>query len=229
MDRGVRVRINKKHWNQFLQGGDQKSLQDIPVLAGNPHHRLFSVELYHSPGAGRNTLILTGSHSKEKILRHLLLRHLLEIPTESERSLFTILGAISSDWWFHLTEFIHQNEILLRTTRSTRAFLSGLQFFKRFSMENPQRFLGSFSPRILIFRFWKSPRKKVTLPATMGVGYKDHGSLRSGTPIEIGSTLEEVGSLSRELEEFLEFLEFSSLHLHSSSTSERWQPRVQSI
>jgi hypothetical protein len=163
-------------------------------------------------------IFLVGSHSKEKILRHLLLRILLRTPSRAEKELLRTIAALSNNWWYSISEILlEENYQHMFTTRVKRAVLALMQLYPEFGMEDPVRTLGSYDPRIFFFRKWKSSRKKVIFPSTMGVGYKDKGSLRPATQIKVWESPGELGSPNPSLEEFLMSLGILLGTLQSSS------------
>jgi len=205
------MKISKTLWELFLWGGESELLQRVPVYTGIPCHRLATIQVTN-PRGGKNNLLLVGTHSKEKILRHLLLRLLLRTPTKLERELLKVLASFSNDWFFEISQFILKNELELREFNQRRSLLGQLALFPKLGLEEPRRILGSYSPRIFFFKKYVPPVKKVVIPSTMGVGYKDKGNLRPAIQINLESP-EEFSSSDPSLEEFLMFLEDLQKHL----------------
>lgn len=208
--------INALYWNLFLKGCEYPSLTRFPVYAGTPRFRLLTYICPTTPEGGRNILLLCGDHSKERILRHLLLRFFLETPSKPERELTRVLGAISSEWLFHLSEFILEYETQIGKSHRWNVLLRDCQTFPRLGLRNPKRILGSYRPRIRILRSWLPPKKRVILPSTMGVGYKDKGSLSPQGQLD-WTPVPGMESQDSSLDEFRAMLETHIIALQSYS------------
>jgi len=209
------IKASESIWNLFLRGKFQAFLQLPPVKTGGFRERLFSMETIPFTGV-RLKISILGTHNREKYLRYLVLKNLLGTLTVPEGDLLRILGAISSNWYLLLVDFLNKFRIQLKEDHQLRKwFLRFLEGIPELQMKEPQRILKSYTPQYRI-EVKRISRKKINFPSTMGVGYKDRGSLPKNPRIEIRGNFEETQNDSQ-LNVFQNMLETLSNLLLSQS------------
>jgi hypothetical protein len=166
------VIIPKKTFRKWLSG--YLTPAELPLLPRRSEKRTLLIQAPERvPGVG---IILTLSHSREKVKWHLLVKHILEGLNENERIVLILLTVGRNEEEYRFFKEILEFDFL-QTPMSVRiALLQKIADQVSAIRPNPTLCLTCWKPSLSFNRFWFE-KKRFPPVQYIGVGYKDKGSL----------------------------------------------------
>jgi hypothetical protein len=168
------MRVSRKNFQQ-LMAGSLTSLPTADSLSKGVGRKVLILEYppAHPPGLG---VILLSTHTKEKVLKHLLAKWAeVGFLRKSELLIGAILIAtfregpetLILDWM--ISHQIKNRLVRLQLWQQILPFVNHLP-------EDPLSYLNAFEPEILILKKWMD-RKRFPAKAYIGIGHKSSGTL----------------------------------------------------
>lgn len=120
------------------------------------------------------SIIFQSTHTREKTLRHLLLKLILERINKHEAIVLTNLVVAESEERYEILELILSNQNKIQNVR--QKLLHQLSEHNFLGVSDPIRDYKSYRPEMFIFKMWTA-ETRIPPKRYVGVGYNDHGTL----------------------------------------------------
>lgn len=168
--------IPKKTFRKWLSGA--LTPRELPLLPRRSETRTLLIQApVQVPGVG---IILTLSHSREKVKWHLFVKHILEGLNENERIVLILLTVGRNEEEYRFFKEILEFDFLQTPMPVRIALLQKIGDQVSTIRPNPTLCLTCWKPSLSFNRFWFE-KKRFPPVQYIGVGYKDKGSLNEST------------------------------------------------
>lgn len=152
--------------------GDTKSLAVVEHPSGWTTERiLWIVTPLRLPGW---SILFQSTHTRERTLRHLLLKLILQRINKNEAQVLTMLVVALPEEQYEILELILSNQSKIQNVQLR--LLQLLVENEFLGIKDPVREFHSYVPELYVFKMW-TLETRVPPKRYIGVGYNDHGTL----------------------------------------------------